>query len=68
MAIRYHMGPYISKDEYKNLENAKSRFHIITAVHTADLEASSYLEDTIVDVEVVDISIYNEMKRRGEII
>lgn len=68
MAIRYHMGPYIPKDEYQNLENAKNRFPIITAVHTSDLEASSYLEDTVVDVEVVDISIYNEMKRRGEII
>lgn len=68
MAIRYHMGAYLPKEEYKNLENAKNRFPLITAMYTSDLEASAYLEDTVVDVEVVDISIYNEMKRRGEII
>ena len=68
MAIRYHMGAYLPKDEYKNLENAKNRFPLITAVYTADVEASSYLEKTVVDVEIVDMSIYNEMKRKGEII
>lgn len=68
MAIRYHMGAYLPKDEYKNLENAKNRFPLITAVYTADVEASSYLEKTVADVEIVDISIYNEMKRKGEII
>lgn len=67
MAIRYHMGSYVSKDEYKNLENAKNRFPLITAMFTADLEASAYLEN-VVEPEVLDISIYNEMKRRGEII
>lgn len=67
MAIRYHMGGFLPKEEYKNLENAKSRFPLITAMYTSDLEASAYLEDTV-EPEVVDISIYNEMKRRGEII
>lgn len=41
--INWHMGGYVSKDEYRDLSNAVDIFPAIIALHAADLEASHLL-------------------------
>lgn len=38
--IRWHMGGYVSKDDYRELSNACDMYPAIVALHAADLEVS----------------------------
>jgi hypothetical protein len=41
--IRWHMGGYVPKDDYRDLSNAVDMYPAIIALHAADLEASHLL-------------------------
>jgi 23S rRNA maturation-related 3'-5' exoribonuclease YhaM len=41
--IRWHMGGYVPKDDYRDLSNAVDMYPAIVALHAADLEASHLL-------------------------
>ena len=38
--IRWHMGGYVSKDDYRDMSNAMELYPAIVALHAADLEVS----------------------------
>jgi hypothetical protein len=42
--IRWHMGGYVPKDEYRDLSNAVDMYPAIIALHTADLESAHLLK------------------------
>lgn len=42
--IRWHMGGYVAKEDYRALNNAVDMYPAIIALHTADLEASRLLK------------------------
>jgi len=42
--IRWHMGGYIAKDDYRDLSNAMELYPAIVALHAADLEASHLIK------------------------
>jgi hypothetical protein len=42
--IRWHMGGYVPKDDYRDLDNAVNMYPAIVALHAADLEASHLLK------------------------
>lgn len=47
--IRYHMGGFLSEEEKKNLNKAVELIPAIVAIHTADYEASTFLEKKVED-------------------
>lgn len=42
--IRWHMGGYVPRDEYRDLDNAVNMYPAIVALHAADLEATHLLK------------------------
>jgi 23S rRNA maturation-related 3'-5' exoribonuclease YhaM len=42
--IRWHMGGYVAKDEYRDLSNACELYPAIVALHAADLEVSHLIK------------------------
>jgi len=47
LGIRWHMGGYVSKDDYRALSNAWDKHKSGVCLHSADLEASHLLEKHI---------------------
>lgn len=47
LGIRWHMGGYVSKDDYRTLSAAWDKYKSGACLHTADLEASNLLEEHI---------------------
>lgn len=45
--IRYHMGGFLSEEEKRNLHKAVELIPAIVAIHTADYEASTFLEKKV---------------------
>jgi len=45
--IRYHMGGFLSEEEKRNLNKAVELIPAIVAIHTADYEASTFLEKKV---------------------
>lgn len=45
--IRYHMGGFLGEEEKRNMYKAIDLVPSIVAIHTADFEASTFLEKTI---------------------
>jgi len=45
--IRYHMGGFLSEEEKRNLNKAVDLIPAIVAIHTADYEASTFLEKKV---------------------
>lgn len=43
--IRWHMGGYVSKDDYRDLSNAVEMYPTIIALHAADLEVSHLIKN-----------------------
>lgn len=44
LGIRWHMGGYVNKDDYRTLSAAWDKYKSGACLHTADLEASNLLE------------------------
>lgn len=44
LGIRWHMGGYVNKDDYRTLSNAWDKCKSGACLHTADLEASNLFE------------------------
>jgi hypothetical protein len=42
--IRWHMGGYVPRDEYRDLDNAVNLYPAIIALHAADLESAHLLK------------------------
>lgn len=53
LGIRWHMGGYVNKDDYRSLSAAWDKYKSGACLHTADLEASNLLEIKI-DYEKVN--------------
>lgn len=53
LGIRWHMGGYVNKDDYRALSAAWDKYKSGACLHTADLEASNLLEYKI-DYEKVN--------------
>lgn len=56
LGIRWHMGGYVSKDDYRTLSNAWDKYKSGACLHTADMEASHLLE-THIDYEKANTQI-----------
>ncbi|HAX72321.1 MAG TPA: hypothetical protein DCY20_02220 [Firmicutes bacterium] len=61
MMIRWHMGPYVPVEDRHALHKAMEMFKSVTAMYTADLEASQMLEETV-EPEVCSMDEYNQYK------
>lgn len=58
MCIRWHMGAYLPKEDYTQLNKAIEKFKSVLITHIADLEASHLLEE-VLEPEICSVEEYN---------
>lgn len=63
LIIRWHMGPYIAKDDYNTYRQAMALYKSVLAFYHADDEASNFLEE-IKPEKVHTVEEYNEFMRK----
>lgn len=59
LMIRWHMGAYVPKDEYREFNKAIETYKSVLAFSNADAEASHFLEE-VSEPQVVPIEVYNK--------